>query len=33
MRTSATDAKSVPTWPHGKPTVDQINPEGELVMH
>ena len=32
MRTSATDAKSVPTWLQGKPTVNPTNPEGEFAM-
>ena len=32
MRTSATDAKSVPTWLQGKPTVNPTNPESEFAM-
>ena len=32
MRTIATDAKSVPTWPQGKPTVNPTNPESEFAM-
>ena len=32
MRTSATDARSVPTWLQGKPTVNPANPESEFAM-
>ena len=32
MCTSATDAKSVPTWLQGKPTVNPTNPESEFAM-